>query len=105
MRSICFVYYIHIKHIRVCAQNLEGHEPGPLDAVEAGAGPARVTARRAPPPLVTSDPAVLALWSEVEVAAHAGLADLLREHTFVGMVRKQESLPILLQLKEWWVIA
>ncbi len=51
----------------------------------AGAGP--LPARRALPPMVTSDPAVLDLWAEVEAGSHSGLGDLLREHTFVGVVR------------------
>ncbi|KXZ55311.1 hypothetical protein GPECTOR_3g445 [Gonium pectorale] len=50
----------------------------------AGAGP-RAPARRAPPPVETSDPTVLGLLGEVDSGAHTGLADLLREHTFVGV--------------------
>ncbi|GLI60652.1 hypothetical protein VaNZ11_002852 [Volvox africanus] len=45
----------------------------------------RVPQRRGPPPLVTADPAVLELWAEAEGGAHAGLGELLREHTFVGV--------------------
>ncbi|GIL50895.1 hypothetical protein Vafri_6861 [Volvox africanus] len=48
-------------------------------------GETRVPPRRGPPPLVTADPAVLELWAEVEGGSHAGLGELLREHTFVGV--------------------
>ncbi|GLC43233.1 DNA mismatch repair protein [Pleodorina starrii] len=61
-----------------------GEEEG---AGGGGGGPAaaRAPTRRSLPALVTADPVVLDLWSEVEGGTHAGLGEVLREHTFVGM--------------------
>ncbi|KAG2448592.1 hypothetical protein HYH02_006483 [Chlamydomonas schloesseri] len=70
----------------------DDEEPAPRDAAgAAGATDLAVAAaaaralRRAPPAVVTRDPAVLGLLAEVAADCHVGLGDLLREHTFVGM--------------------
>ncbi|KAG2444840.1 hypothetical protein HXX76_001581 [Chlamydomonas incerta] len=70
---------------------VEDEVPSTRDAAGAATGDLAAAAaaaralRRAPPAVVTQDPAVLSLLAEAEADCHGGLSDLLREHTFVGM--------------------
>lgn len=71
---------------------VEDEEPGTRDAPGAASGDLAAAAaaaralRRTPPAAVTRDAAVLSLLAEAEADCHGSLADLLREHTFVGIV-------------------
>ncbi|GFR39592.1 hypothetical protein Agub_g52, partial [Astrephomene gubernaculifera] len=65
-------------------EDLAEADPRVVPATTAGGTAARAP-RRAPPAVVTSDPVVLELLSEAEAGSHAGLGELLREHTFVGV--------------------
>ncbi len=62
--------------------------PGPSSAAAATAARPPLAVRRTPPAPVTQRPEVRQLIAEAEAdgACHLGLAELLREHTFVGMV-------------------
>ncbi|PNW88590.1 hypothetical protein CHLRE_01g036050v5 [Chlamydomonas reinhardtii] len=70
---------------------VEDEEPGTRDAPGAASGDLAAAAaaaralRRTPPAAVTRDAAVLSLLAEAEADCHGSLADLLREHTFVGI--------------------